>query len=125
MKSPVIVVIARNGLMNIERIQTDELTNWLLPQRGLRDVLKYTPFRTRMTNFLKRSVTLPKNVLTTVGTKSSEMIVAYKKLAADKIKKVNVVHFKETKDQCTQIERCQQVGQESDESETQRGQHEI
>lgn len=74
-ESPVMGVIAQSGLMIIVRIQTDKPTNTVLPARGFEKVQTHVSFLILVTNFSKKAVSVPKNMLLPVGTEPSERII--------------------------------------------------
>lgn len=62
--------------MTTETIETHKQTNSVRPAQGVYKVRQNVPFQILVTSFSKRSVTLPKSMLTTGGTELSNAIVA-------------------------------------------------
>lgn len=104
MLSPVMEVTSRSGLMTTELIQTDKTANSVLSAQDIGEVRKNVPFQILVTNFSKKAVNLPDNMLIVVGTKQPKMDIAYEKVESSSETSVTAVHNKESEERWTQME---------------------
>lgn len=95
-QSPVTVVTSCYVIMAIEHLQTDKSTKRELPQRGIQNVRQYVPFWIPVTNFSKALVTLPKNMLITVGVDLPGSIMAYEEPVLSSKTEANPAYYKKS-----------------------------
>lgn len=72
-----ILTTSLNGGRTIEPIQTDKLTNRVLPAHEIYEVRENVQFRILVTKFSKGPTTLPKIVLNAVRNKPPKMIILH------------------------------------------------
>lgn len=86
-------ITSRSGLMTMERIQTDQQTNRVLPVQGIGELRKHVTFQMLVTNVSKKPVNSPKNMLTAVGTETAETTIAYATMGSSTETDLTAVHY--------------------------------
>lgn len=103
------VVTSGNGLMTIERIHKDKLTNRGLPARVIEEIRTHVVLQIVITNFSKESVSFTKNMLNAVDTEPAETIIAHEMMKTSAVTDVTAVLCKESESRWRQMERHRQA----------------